>query len=358
MTTLPSLTFDDASFSLSNAVLNDRFNPDHPYVSRIHANANLDFGESHYSYHNWNPQFGDVSRYTLCKWVGSGRYSDVFISLQDNQRRCAIKLLKPVNPDRVRRELKIISILQGHPNVLQLWDVVLDGRSGIPSLITAAVPNTPWRTLFGHFNLSDVRFYVYRLLSALAHTHRQGVIHRDVKPLNILCEDPKKEVVLADWGLAEFYHPLRKYSLHVCTKYYKSPEILLGYQFYDYSMDIWSAGVVLLEALSMKYHAFDSDHNDGMILAIAKVVGGQAMIDWGMRYRCRLSSRKIDRIGPYRKISFARLIPGNRNEFRNTEAIDLLEKMLVVDHKQRITAEEALAHPFFAEVREYDMEHM
>jgi casein kinase II subunit alpha len=117
---------------------------------------------------------------------------------------------------------------------------------------------------------------------------------------------------------------------------------------------MWGAGVVLLEALSMKYHAFDSDHNDGMILAVAKAVGGQAMIDWGNKYRCRLSRRKVDRIGMYRKVSFDRLIPANRAAFRDPEAINLLERLLLVDHKERITADEAMAHPFFAEVRAYD----
>jgi casein kinase II subunit alpha len=298
-----------------------------------------------------NPEFGDVSRYSLCQWVGSGRYSDVFISLQDGKRRCAIKLLKPVDADRVRRELKIIAILDGHPNVLQLWEVVMDPNSGIPALVTAAVPNAPWRVLFSQFTLSDIRVYIYRVLAALAHTHRHGVMHRDVKPLNILCENPRKEVVLADWGLAEFYHPLRKYSPFVCTKYYKAPEILLGYQFYDYSIDIWSAGVVLFETLSMKYHLFESANSEGMIIAIAKLVGGQAMIDWAAKYHRRLSHRRLERLVSYQRVPFARIIPDKRAEFRDTDALDLLEKMLLIDHKERITADEALAHPFFADVR-------
>jgi casein kinase II subunit alpha len=181
-------------------------------------------------------------------------------------------------------------------------------------------------------------------------------MHRDVKPLNILCSNPREQLVLADWGLAEFYHPLRKYSLHVCTKYYKSPELLLGYQFYDYSMDIWSSGVILLEALTLKFHAFDSDHTDGLISAIAKLLGAQAMIDWGLKYRCRLSHRKIDRITGTVKTPFVKLIPPARAQFRDPVALDLLEKMLTMDHKERITADEALLHPFFEECRSYDAE--
>jgi casein kinase II subunit alpha len=100
--------------------------------------------------------------------------------MQDNERQCAIKLLKPVNPDRISRELKVISVLQGPPNILEFFDVVIDNGSGIPALITAAVPNSNWRALFKQFTLTDIKFYLYRLLSALAHKHRNGVMHRNV----------------------------------------------------------------------------------------------------------------------------------------------------------------------------------
>jgi casein kinase II subunit alpha len=345
---------------LENAVIDGRFNPEHPLISRIHANVNLDLGEDRYTFRNWNPRFGDVTRYSLCKWVGRGRYSDVFISLQDGERRCAIKLLKPTHPIRVRRELKILSVLQTHPNILELWDVVIDGRQGIPAMVTQAIDNQPFRKLFENFDPSDIKFYVYRLLTALAHTHRNGVIHRDVKQLNILCDNPRKNVVLADWGLAEFYHPVSKYSLHVSTQYFKSPELLLGYQFYDYSLDIWSAGVVFFEALVLKFHVFDSSTNDGMITEIARFVGGQAMIDWGIKYRCRLSSRKCDRLVriPKAPQTLETVIPEKRAQFRDPLALDLLLKMLNVDHKERITADEALLHPYFNEVVESDRQAM
>jgi casein kinase II subunit alpha len=338
----------------TDAVIHGRFNPNCYQISRVHANANLEFGESHYSSQHWNPTFGQMSRYTLCKWIGRGRYSDVFLSLQDNLRQCAVKLLKPVNPDRVRRELKLISVLHGHPNVLELWDIVFDGRTQIPAIVTKFVPNSPCRTLITHFTLSETRFYIYRLLSALAHTHRHGVMHRDVKPLNILCSNPRQEVVLADWGLGEFYHPLKEYSLNICTLFYKSPELIFGYKLYDYAIDVWAAGVVFLEALAGKYHVFDVETVGELIQEVAKIVGGQAIIVWSAKYKCRLQAQLIDQISRFTKTSFDRLIPNQRLSFKDPVALDLLERMLTVDHKERITAEEALAHPFFEEVRDYD----
>jgi casein kinase II subunit alpha len=64
------------------------------------------------------------------------------------------------------------------------------------------------------------------VLQALDHTHRRGVIHPDVNPLNVRAVN-----------LAEFYHPFRKYSVHVATRDYKSPELLMEYDYSDYSMD-------------------------------------------------------------------------------------------------------------------------
>jgi casein kinase II subunit alpha len=113
-------------FDVGNATIGDRFNPDHPNISRIYANTNLDLGPSHWEFRDWNPTFGDISRYKLVEWVGNGRYSDVFLARCDDAQLCAIKLLKPVNTDRERRELKVLIEVQGHDCILKLFDIALD----------------------------------------------------------------------------------------------------------------------------------------------------------------------------------------------------------------------------------------
>jgi casein kinase II subunit alpha len=341
--------------AFAGAIVHGRYDPSHLHVSRVHANVNLDLGADHWTFHNWNPPFGQISRYTLCKIVGSGRYSDVFIGLQDGARACAIKLLKPVHPDRVRREFKIISVLQGHPNVLDLWDIVLDRDTLVPALVTSAVPNMAWRKLFKSFTLSDIRFYMYRLLAALAHTHAHGVMHRDVKPLNVLCVNPREAVVLCDWGLAEFYHPLRNYSPRVCTPFYKAPELVFGYELYDYSIDIWAAGIIMLEAISGRWHVVDLHELKDIPKEITRLIGGREIIEWARKYGVALQPDTLNMLRRYPKRPFARLIKKKRKAaFQDPDAMDLIEKLMTVDHKMRISAEEALGHPFFAEVREYD----
>jgi casein kinase II subunit alpha len=89
---------------------------------------NLDLSPSHWEFRDWHPTFGDISRYKLVEWVGNGRYSDVFLARCDDTQLCAIKLLKPVNTDRVRRELKVLIEVQDHGFILKLFGIVIDSN--------------------------------------------------------------------------------------------------------------------------------------------------------------------------------------------------------------------------------------
>lgn len=71
-----------------------------------------------------------------------------------------------------------------------------------------------------------------------------GIIHRDVKPHNIMIDHDKRQLRMIDWGLAEFYFPGKDYNVRVASRYFKSPELLLNYQYYDYSLDVWSTGAL------------------------------------------------------------------------------------------------------------------
>ena len=339
-------------FDVSDAIVDGKFNPSHPNVCRYHANVNLEMGPEHWQYHQWTPPTGDVSRYTLTQWVGDGRYSDVFRGLQDGTTVVAVKVLKPVVPVRVRRELKILSVLNKHPNITGLVDFVVDGCNGIPCIVMPYAEDRPWRDLFKTMDLAGVRLYIYRILEALAFTHSRGIMHRDVKPLNIMCRDPSRSVILGDWGLSEFYHPTQRYSTHVGTSYYKSPEILLGYAFYDYGVDIWAVGVILLELLTHKIHLFDANTNSRIARQIAEIIGGQPFLDYVARYQIPISAKLTEKLRQCEPIPLENMIPYAHRAFRDADALDLARRMLTVDHKDRISADEALAHPFFDPVRD------
>ena len=91
----------------------------------------------------------------------------------------------------------------------------------------------------------EIRYYLYHLLVALDQLHSQGIMHRDVKPRNVLIDKTDMSLMLIDLGLADFYLPNTQYNVRVASRHYKSPELLLGYQDYDYSIDMWGVGCIL-----------------------------------------------------------------------------------------------------------------
>jgi casein kinase II subunit alpha len=126
---------------------------------------------------------------------GRGKYSEVFEGINVvNYQKCVIKVLKPVKKKKIKREIKILQNLAGGPNVVALLDVVRDNQSKTPSLVFEAINNTDFRTLYPRFSDYDVRFYVYELLKALDFCHSKGIMHRDVKPHNVMIDHEKRKV--------------------------------------------------------------------------------------------------------------------------------------------------------------------
>lgn len=69
-----------------------------------------------------------------------------------------------------------------------------------------------------------------------------GIMHRDIKPQNVLIDNQQKIIKIIDWGLADYYLPNKEYNVRVASRYYKGPELLVNNKYYDYSMDMWSLG--------------------------------------------------------------------------------------------------------------------
>merc|ERR1712194_392534 len=116
------------------------------------------------------------------------------------------KILKPVKKKKIKREIKILQNMCGGTNIIQLLDVVRDPQSKTPSLIFEHVNNTDFKLLYPTLTDYDIRYYIFELLKALDFCHSNGVMHRDVKPHNVMIDHEKRQLRLIDWGLAEFYH--------------------------------------------------------------------------------------------------------------------------------------------------------
>jgi casein kinase II subunit alpha len=186
-------------------------------------------------------------------------------------------VLKPVKKRKIKREIKILQNLVGGPNIITLLDVVRDPHSRTPALIFDHVNAQDFKTLYPTFTDTDCRFYMQELLIALEFCHSQGIVHRDVKPHNVMIDHEKKKLRLIDWGLAEFYHPGLQYNVRVASRYFKGPELLVNFQEYDYSLDMWSLGCMFASLIFKREPFFHGHDNYDQLVKIARVLGTDSL---------------------------------------------------------------------------------
>ena len=95
------------------------------------------------------------------------------------------------------------------------------------------------------YSQDDIKYIVKQLLEAVKVVHDSGLIHRDIKPGNIIIDSYSKKIRLIDFGLAEFYFPNKELNVRIATKPFKPPEVLIGYRKYFQSFDMWGVGCIL-----------------------------------------------------------------------------------------------------------------
>ncbi|RVX23480.1 Casein kinase II subunit alpha-4, chloroplastic [Vitis vinifera] len=210
--------------------------PGAPSKARVYADINVIRPKEYWDYESLTVQWGEQDDYEVVRKVGRGKYSEVFegVHCTDNEK-CIIKILKPVKKKKIKREIKILQNLCGGPNIVKLLDIVRDQQSKTPSLIFEYVNNTDFKVLYPTLSDYDIRYYIYELLKkkvgtvgsgrmavgvALDYCHSQGIMHRDVKPHNVMIDHEQRKLRLIDWGLAEFYHPGKEYNVRVASRFF------------------------------------------------------------------------------------------------------------------------------------------
>jgi casein kinase II subunit alpha len=270
----------------------------------------------------------------------------------ESGEKCVIKILKPVKKKKIKREIKILQNLAGGVNVIKLLDVVREPSTKTPSLVFEYVNNTDFKALYPTLTDYDIRYYINELLKALDFCHSQGIMHRDVKPHNVMIDHSKRELRLIDWGLAEFYHPGKEYNVRVASRYFKGPELLVDLQDYDYSLDMWSLGCMFAGMIFRKEPFFAGHDNYDQLVRIAKVLGTDELYAYLNKYRIELDPNFETLIGRHSRKPWNKYVTAENQHLVSTDAIDFLDKLLRYDHQERITAKEAQSHPYFDVLRQ------
>ncbi|KAJ2479277.1 MAPK protein hog1 [Coemansia sp. RSA 2131] len=285
--------------------------------------------------------FEVTTRYTDLQPVGMGAFGLV-CSAGDQLTRQSVAVKKIMRPfsssvlaKRTYRELKLLKHLR-HENIISMSDIFISPLEDI--YFVTELLGTDLHRLRQSRPLEKqfIQYFLYQILRGLKYVHSAGVIHRDLKPSNIVINE-NCDLKICDFGLARVQDP--QMTGYVSTRYYRAPEIMLTWQKYDVAVDIWSTGCIFAEMFEGTPLFPGKDHVDQFSI-ITELLGTPP-------------DDVIQTIGSENTLRFVQMLPRREpvpfsTRFPNIDplAIDLLEKMLVFDPRKRITAAEALAHPY------------
>ncbi|KXJ69159.1 hypothetical protein RP20_CCG028497 [Aedes albopictus] len=286
-----------------------------------------------------------IGDYQRIEKIGEGTYGVVYKAKDVNtQKYVALKRIRLDSetegvPSTAIREISLLKDLQHH-SIVELFDVAVMDSSIY--MIFEYLDMDLKKLLDRHkssFTPKLVKSYMHQMLDAIAFCHMHRILHRDLKPQNLLV-DREGHLKLADFGLARSFNvPMRTYTHEVVTLWYRAPEILLGTKFYATGVDIWSLGCIFAEMI-LRRPLFPGDSEIDQLYRIFRTRGTPDEKSWpGV---CQL---------PEYKQSFPRwagqAVPEEIELYR---AQDLFELLMVYDPTKRISARNAMLEPYFDDV--------
>uniref|UniRef100_A0A914CRS6 cyclin-dependent kinase n=1 Tax=Acrobeloides nanus TaxID=290746 RepID=A0A914CRS6_9BILA len=288
--------------------------------------------------------FGKLETYKKIFDLGEGTYATVYLgkSLLTG-KSVALKEIRLEHeegaPCTAIREVSLLRSLK-HVNVVTLHDIVYTDR--MLTLVFEFIEHDLrdyMEELENMISMSNVKLFLIQLLRGLAYCHKKRVLHRDLKPQNLLI-NRQGELKLADFGLARAQSvPTKTYSNEVVTLWYRPPDVLLGSTDYSTHIDMWGVGCIFYEMLVHK-PMFPGSTTDEQLNLIFQTLGTPTK----ERHQtlCEFPLFKASKLKNYKPKSIIRLAPRI-----DLQSADLLEKLLQYDGRQRITAADAMRHRFF-----------
>ncbi|KAJ1737350.1 cyclin-dependent kinase 5 [Coemansia sp. Benny D160-2] len=312
-----------------------------------------------------------MEKYQKIEKLGEGTYGIVYKAQnRETNEVVALKRIRLDNeeegvPCTAIREISLLKELK-HPNIVGLFDVLHTEKK--LTLVFEFMDSDLKKFVDaygGDLDPLTVKHLLYQLLCGISYCHRNRVLHRDLKPQNLLI-NKRGDLKLGDFGLARaFGIPVRSYSHEVVTLWYRAPDVLMGSRQYDTSIDIWSIGCIFAEMATGRPF-FAGTSIDDQLLHIFKIMGspidpqvsggqigqvqqnGSSDGDYSRRLwpKCTQLPDWKSSLPMYPGVGLEQLVPK-----LSAKGIDLLKRLLEYAPEKRISAEQALSHPYFDELR-------
>ncbi|XP_055022366.1 cyclin-dependent kinase 15, partial [Boleophthalmus pectinirostris] len=301
--------------------------------------------------HRWNPgfQFGASHSYLSLEKLGEGSYAEVYKGISRiNGQLVALKVIRTSVQEGVpftaMREASLLKKLK-HNNVVLLHDIVQnhDGLTFVFEYVQTDLSQYMEQHP-GGLQQHNTRLFSFQLLRGLSYVHKQKILHRDLKPQNLLISF-RGELKLADFGLARSKSvPCQTFSSEVVTLWYRPPEVLLGSTDYTSALDMWGAGCILVEMLQGA-PAFPglSDVSE-QLRKIFSVLGVPSEETWpGVSLLPNYSTEGFGRCDPRPLRSVWK-----RLGMLPSKTSDLIQDLLRPNPRVRISAQDGLQHKYFS----------
>ena len=291
-----------------------------------------------------------LSDYVKIEKIGEGTYGVVYKGKNKiTNQLVALKKIRLENdeegvPSTAIREISLLKELD-HLNIVKLLDIIHKDDKLFLVFEFLNQDLKKYMELYqckSGLSLSLVKSYLFQMLQGIAYCHTHRILHRDLKPQNLLLSADGL-IKLADFGLARaFGVPLRSFTHEVVTLWYRAPEILLGCTYYSTEVDIWSIAGIFSEMATHKV-LFRGDSEIDQLFQIFRVLGTPDERTWP----------GVSQLPDYKSTfpSWTRQKLAIYNPQLNEEGLDLLSKLLVYKPDERITAKAALSHAFFRNVQ-------
>ncbi|KAF0981641.1 hypothetical protein FDP41_012298 [Naegleria fowleri] len=336
--------------------------------------------------------------YSAIKVIGNGSFGVVFLAkVQETGEIVAIK--KVLQDKRFKnRELQVMKTLS-HPNIVELKHYFYSRGDRDPdevylNLVLEYVPDTIYRFTMNYTKHNSyvpmiyVKLFVFQLLRSIIYIHSLGICHRDIKPQNLLIDPVTGVLKLCDFGNAKQLKEGEPNVSYICSRYYRAPELIFQSTKYNCAVDVWSCGCVMGE-LMLGSPLFQGESSVDQLVEIIKVLGTPSKNDI-LAMNKNYTEFKFPQVKPnpwdqvfadrfqYMQRTYQATNGQSMNGGGSTmsgggtimsgigstgsgfmmdpatemnHAVDLITKLLQYDPKKRIPPMDALAHPFFDELR-------